>query len=336
MKTNLSHPLLEEFTGAALRKPAGMTTPLRGILLDIVAAGKLIHQKLSQLKLNDMSGTTGDYNIHEEEVQKMDFYANTQLIKLLQQGGNCAAVASEEMDEFVAFNDPVSKASPYVVVFDPLDGSNGIDANTAVGTIFGIYRRISASGTSVSLNDFLQPGKDLVAAGYLMYSAATIFVYASDCEVNGFTLDPYSGLFRLSHYKILCPQNGGIMSINPGSCNDCIEPVKQFIQKYQSRSSFRYGGSLVTDVHRILLKGGLFLYPATKNRPDGKLRLVYECNPIAFLLDRAGGFSMSEAENILAILPYKLHQTIPFFTGSKTCIAQLSESLNTASRAYPD
>ena len=253
---------------------------------------------------------------------------------VLQHGISCAGIASEELDDYVAFDDEVSRKSKYVCLFDPLDGSANIDVNVSIGTIFSIYRRVSPLGTIATKEDFLQPGSQQVAAGYIVYGSSTMMVYATRRGVNGFTLDPSIGEFTLSHPDIKCPERGKIYSVNHGNFFQYDEGVKKYITACQKKDKTnggpytqRYIGSMVSDVHRNLIKGGIFMYPGTTDKPKGKLRLLYECNPFAFILEVAGGKATNGNERTLDIKPTELHQRTPFFVGSKSMMEELEEYL---------
>ena len=323
MKINRCILTLEEFRKQELRLLPQATGELSNLLRDIALAAKRVHVEVNRAGLADILGDTGRVNIQGEGVQRLDEFANTTFMTVLQRGVSCAGLASEELDDYVSFDEEICNQSKYVVVLDPLDGSSNIDVNISIGTIFGVYRRKSETGLPCQREDFLQKGKNLVAAGYIIYGPSTMLVYATRRGVNGFTLDPSLGEFTISHPDIRCPAEGRIYSVNHGNYYEYDEKVKQFIEDCQQKSkrsdnsyTHRYTGSMVADMHRNLLKGGIFLYPATKNHAKGKLRLVYECNPFAFILDMAGGKSSDGNINILDIQPETLHQRTPFYSGS--------------------
>ncbi|HSU28366.1 MAG TPA: class 1 fructose-bisphosphatase, partial [Chitinophagaceae bacterium] len=279
-------------------------------------------------------GDAGMINVQGEEVKKLDVYANEQLTGVLGHGISCAGIASEELDNYVAFDDPVSNKSKYVCLFDPLDGSSNIDVNVSIGTIFSIYRRITPKGSVVTLEDFLQPGNQQVAAGYIVYGSSTMMVYATRRGVNGFTLDQAIGEFTLSHPDIKCPEIGKIYSVNHGNFFQYEEKVRKYINGCQNKTKAnggpytqRYIGSMVSDVHRNIIKGGIFMYPGTTDKPKGKLRLLYECNPFAFIIEMAGGRATNGKEKILDIQPTELHQRTPLFIGSKAMMDELETFL---------
>lgn len=318
---------LDEFTIQAFRKIPNATGELSALLRDIGLAAKRIHVEVNKIGLVDMLGETGEVNVQGEDVKKMDVYANNQMIGVLKHGISCAGIGSEELDEVVVFDDELSNQSKYVVMFDPLDGSANIDTNISIGTIFGVYRRISAIGSPCNMNDFLQPGMAQVAAGYIVYGSSTMLVYATRRGVNGFTLDPAIGEFCLSHPDIQCPPDGKIYSVNHGNFFHYDEHVQAYITCCQKKTkenggpyTNRYIGSMVADLHRTLIKGGIFMYPGTTSKPSGKLRLMYECNPFAFIIEVAGGKACNGNERILEIQPIGLHQRTPVFIGSKNMV----------------
>ncbi len=254
---------------------------------------------------------------------------------MLRHGISCAGIASEELDEIAIFDDEVSNNSKYICMFDPLDGSANIDVNISIGTIFSVYRRVTERKTPAELQDFLQPGNRQVAAGYIIYGSSTILVYATKRGVNGFTLDPVIGEFSLSHPNIKCHGDGKIYSVNHGKFFKYDDKVKEYITVCQKKNNTnggpytqRYIGSMVADVHRNLIKGGIFMYPGFIEKPNGKLRLLYECNPFAFIVDKAGGKASNGKERILDVQPTELHQRIPFFIGSKNMMEELEGFLN--------
>ena len=321
---------LDEFTIQSLRQFPHATGELSTLLRDIGLAAKRVNVEVNKAGLVDILGDHGTTNVQGEEVKKLDIYANNQFMGVLQRGVSCAGIASEELDDFVAFDDAVSRNSKYVCMFDPLDGSGNIDVNISIGTIFCIYRRVSERGTPVTKDDFLQKGKNQVAAGYVIYGSSTMLVYATRRGVNGFTLDPSIGEFCLSHPDIKCPEVGKIYSVNHGNFFQYSEEVRTYIAECQNKTkdnggpyTQRYIGSMVADVHRNLIKGGLFMYPGTTDKPKGKLRLLYECNPFAFIVEVAGGRATDGKQSILDIKPNELHQRTPFFIGSKKMMDDL-------------
>lgn len=316
---------LDEFRNFETRKLPDATGELSNLLRGIGLAAKRINVEVNKAGLVDILGETGYLNVHAEEVKKLDVLANQTFMQVLQRGAGCAGVASEEMEDLFAFDDPQNRHSKYVCLFDPLDGSSNIDVNISIGTIFSVYRRLSAAGTKVEQKDFLQPGRQQVAAGYIIYGSSTMIVFATKRGVNGFTLDPALGEFCLSHPDLRCPRDGKIYSVNHGNFFRYSGAVQQYIQHCQlTKFSQRYTGSMVADMHRNLLKGGIFMYPGTDVNPQGKLRLMYECNPFAFLLEVAGGYASDGDRAILDIIPTALHQRIPFFAGSTSMMDALS------------
>ena len=321
---------LDEFTIQQLRNFPNATGELSGLLRDIGLAAKRVNVEVNKAGLVDILGDTGTINVQGEEVKKMDEFANDQFVGVLRHGISCAGIASEELDDIVVFDDEVSNNSKYICMFDPLDGSSNIDVNVSIGTIFSIYRRVTPKGAPASLEDFLQPGNMQVAAGYIIYGSSTIFVYATKRGVNGFTLDPSIGEYSLSHPDIKCPDSGRIYSVNHGNFFQYGEEVKKYITICQHKNSSnggpytqRYIGSMVADVHRNLIKGGIFMYPGITDKPKGKLRLLYECNPFAFIVETAGGKATDGKQRILDIQPKELHERSPFFIGSKDMMAEL-------------
>ncbi len=326
---------LDEFTIQSLRQIPQATGELSTLLRDIGLAAKRINVEVNKAGLVDILGDHGTMNVQGEEVKKLDIFANNQFMGVLQRGISCAGIASEELDDYVAFDDEVSKNSKYVCLFDPLDGSGNIDVNVSIGTIFCVYRRISERGTIATREDFLQKGRAQVAAGYIIYGSSTMFVYATRRGVNGFTLDPSIGEFCLSHPNIKCPDRGKFYSVNHGNFFQYDDDVKKYINTCQNKTredggpyTQRYIGSMVADVHRNLIKGGIFMYPATIDKPKGKLRLLYESNPFAFIVEVAGGKATNGKVPILDIEPTGLHQRTALFVGSKGMMADLEACLD--------
>ena len=289
---------LDEFTIQETRRFPQATGELSALLRDISLASKMINKQVNKAGLVDILGKHGATNVQGEEQMKLDIYANETLISVLKNSAECAGIASEENDDHVCFEDTFSANSKYVVLFDPLDGSSNIDVNAPIGTIFAIYRRVSPLGAPCTKEDFIQPGNRLMAAGYVIYGSSTMMVYATRLGVNGFTLEPSIGEFCLSHPNMKCPEKGKIYSINQGNTNKYEDSTKNFLEhcmesnKEEGRPySHRYIGSMVADMHRTLIKGGIFMYPADKSNANGKLRLQYECNPMAFLMEAAGGLA---------------------------------------------
>ncbi len=335
MNVNRNILTLDEFTIQGMRDFPGATGELSGLLRDMGLAAKRVNVEVNKAGLVDILGDAGTVNVQGEEVKKLDVFANNQFMGALSHGISCAGIASEELDDFVAFEDEVSRKSKYVCLFDPLDGSANIDVNVSIGTIFSVYRRVTPLGTPVTLADFLQPGNRQVAAGYMIYGSSTMMVYATRRGVNGFTLDPSIGEWCLSHPGIRCPELGRIYSVNHGNFFKYTEGVKQYITACQKKDQTnggpytqRYIGSMVADVHRNLIKGGIFTYPGTTDKPNGKLRLLYECNPFAFIVEVAGGKASNGKQRILDVVPTELHQRSPFFVGSKLMMEELETFLD--------
>lgn len=305
---------------------------LSSLLSSIRLAGKMVNQEINKAGLANIIGAVGGENVQGEEQQKLDVLANDLFISTLRNRGDICGLGSEEMEDFIAFDDPLHHDAKYVVLMDPLDGSSNIDVNVSVGTIFSIYRRVSPVGGPVQLDDFLQPGNRQVAAGYLIYGTSTMLVYTTGKGVHGFTYDPGIGSFFLSHPRMDIPAGGRIYSINEGNYIHMPEGVKRYIKWCQELDpatkrplTSRYIGSLVADFHRNLLKGGIYIYPRGTKAPNGKLRLLYECNPIAFLAEQAGGKASDGFQRILDIDPKELHQRVPFFCGSSDMVEKAEE-----------
>ena len=325
---------LDEFTIHQLRQFPHATGELSGLLRDMGLAAKRVNVEVNKAGLVDILGDNGSINVQGEDVKKLDVFANNQFMGVLQHGISCAGIGSEELDDYISFDDDVSKNSKYVCLFDPLDGSGNIDVNVSIGTIFGVYRRVTPKGSLASKEDFLQPGRNQVAAGYIVYGSSTMLVYGTRRGVNGFTLDPSIGEFCLSHPNIRCPEFGKIYSVNHGNFFQYDEKVRRYITTCQQKNSTnggpytqRYIGSMVSDVHRNLIKGGIFMYPGTLDRPKGKLRLLYECNPFAFITEVAGGKATDGTRRILDIQPTSLHQRSPLFIGSRGMMDELETHL---------
>jgi len=296
---------------------------LTSLLGAIRLASKIVNREINKAGIADIIGATGVENIQGETQQKLDLYANDVFKSALEARGEVCGIASEEEDNFVTFDSDRGVNSKYVVLMDPLDGSTNIDVNVSVGTIFSIYKRVSQVGTPVTIDDFLQPGIKQVAAGYVIYGSSTMLVYTTGNGVHGFTCDPSLGVFYLSHENMQTPKTGNCYSINEGNYLKFPLGVKKYIKFCQEIEpednrpyTSRYIGSLVADFHRNLLKGGIFIYPSTAQAPNGKLRLLYESNPIAFLAEQSGGRATDGFQRIMEIQPTELHQRVPFFCGS--------------------
>jgi fructose-1,6-bisphosphatase I len=305
---------------------------LSRLLRDIGIAAKIVNREVNKAGLVDILGEHGTTNIQGEEVKKLDVFANEQFIDALSSGGETCAVASEENEEIIHIDGEVSANAKYVVSVDPLDGSSNIDVNVSIGTIFSIIRRSSEHGIPVNENDYLQKGTSMVAAGYIIYGSSTMLVYTTGRGVNGFTLDPSIGEFCLSHPDMKCPADGKIYSINEGNYVHFPEGVKQYIKYCQVEDdatkrpySSRYIGSLVADFHRNLLKGGIFIYPSTAKSPNGKLRLLYECNPVAWIIEQAGGKASDGYTRIMEKQPKTLHERTSLFIGSANMVTMAEE-----------
>ena len=304
---------------------------LSRLLRDIGIASKIVNREVNKAGLVDILGEHGTTNIQGEKVKKLDIYANEQFISALGSGGETCAIASEENDDLIPITTKVSKNANYMVCIDPLDGSSNIDVNVSIGTIFSIYRR-NDFDKPITEADFLQQGTAQVASGYVIYGSSTMLVYTTGRGVNGFTLDPSIGEFCLSHPDMKCPEHGVVYSINQGNYTQFPEGVKQYVTYCQVEDdttsrpySSRYIGSLVADFHRNLLKGGIFIYPSTAKSPKGKLRLLYECNPLAFVIEQAGGKASDGQRRVLELVPTSLHQRTPLFIGSARMVTKAEE-----------
>ena len=341
MNINRKVLTLDEFTIQQLRHIPHATGELSGLLRDLGLAAKRVNVEVNKAGLVDILGDAGSVNVQGEDVKKLDVYANDQFTGVLQHGISCAGIGSEELDDYVAFEDSVSRNSKYVCMFDPLDGSGNIDVNVSIGTIFGVYRRVSRQGNIATREDFLQKGTQQVAAGYIVYGSSTMLVYATRRGVNGFTLDPSIGEFTLSHPDITCPPSGKIYSVNHGNFFKYQKGVQHYIDICQKKEKAtggpytqRYIGSMVSDVHRNLIKGVIFMYPGTTDKPNGKLRLMYECNPFAFIVEVAGGKATDGTQRILDIQPTELHQRTPMFIGSRQMMEELEMSITSTKENY--
>jgi len=333
MLINRKIQTLDEFTIQQMRDFPNATGELSGLLRDIGLAAKRVHVEVNKAGLIDILGDAGTMNVQGEEVKKLDIFANNQFMGVLRHGISCAGIGSEEMDDIVVFDDDISNQSKYVCLFDPLDGSSNIDVNVSIGTIFSVFRRVSELGKPATAADFLQQGIKQVAAGYIIYGSSTMLVYATRRGANGFTLDQAVGEFTLSHPDIKCPEIGKIYSVNHGNFFQYEEKVQRYIHECQKKTKAtggpytqRYIGSMVADVHRNLIKGGIFMYPGTTEKPNGKLRLLYECNPFAFIVEIAGGIATDGKQRILEIQPKEVHERTPFFIGSKTMMEEFEQT----------
>lgn len=299
-------------------------------------AAKVVNHEVNKAGLVDILGAAGETNIQGEDQQKLDVMANEIFIQTLSNREIVCGIASEEEDDYITINsNDENHQNKYVVLIDPLDGSSNIDVNVSVGTIFSIYRRVTPIGTPVQLEDFLQPGKNQVAAGYIVYGTSTMIVYTTGHGVNGFTLNPAIGTFYLSHPDMMFPEDGKIYSVNEGNYIHFPQGVKDYIKYCQKEEedrpyTSRYIGSLVSDFHRNMIKGGIYMYPKSSKAEKGKLRLLYECNPMAFLAEQAGALASDGYQRIMDIQPTELHERVPFFCGSKNMVAKIEEFIQKA------
>ena len=304
---------------------------LSRLINSIRLAAKVVNHEVNKAGLVDITGAAGETNVQGEDQQKLDVYANEKFIQTLTNREIVCGIASEEMEDFITIaGQNGDHKNKYVVLMDPLDGSSNIDVNVSVGTIFSIYRRVSPIGTPVQMEDFLQPGNKQVAAGYIVYGTSTMLVYTTGHGVNGFTLNPALGSWYLSHPDMQFPEKGSIYSVNEGNYVHFPRGVKDYIKYCQEEKedrpyTSRYIGSLVSDFHRNMIKGGIYFYPTTSNAPNGKLRLLYECNPMAFIAEQAGGKASDGFRRILDIEPTELHQRVPFFCGSRNMVDKAEE-----------
>lgn len=304
---------------------------LSRLINSIRLAAKVVNHEVNKAGLVNILGNSGQVNTQGESQQKLDVYANEKFIQMLTNRNIVCGIASEEEDEFVSINSLNSQnQNKYVVLIDPLDGSSNIDVNVSVGTIFSIYRRVTPLGNEVTIDDFLQKGEEQVAAGYVIYGTSTMLVYTTGDGVNGFTLNPAIGTFYLSHPNLKFPEDGNIYSINEGNYSHFPLGIKKYIKFCQQQNNnrpykSRYIGSLVSDFHRNMIKGGIYLYPQSLNYPNGKLRLLYECNPMAFLAEQANGSASDGYKRILEIQPNSLHQRVPFVCGSSKMVRDVEK-----------
>jgi fructose-1,6-bisphosphatase I len=304
---------------------------LSRLINSIRLAAKVVNYEVNKAGLVDILGNSGQVNTQGESQQKLDVYANEKFIQMLTNRNIVCGIASEEEDEFISINSLNSQnQNKYVVLIDPLDGSSNIDVNVSVGTIFSIFRRVTPVGNEVTIDDFLQKGEEQVAAGYVIYGTSTMLVYTTGDGVNGFTLNPAIGTFYLSHPNLKFPEDGNIYSINEGNYSHFPLGIKKYIKFFQEQNNnrpykSRYIGSLVSDFHRNMIKGGIYLYPQSLNYPNGKLRLLYECNPMAFLAEQANGSASDGYKRILEIQPNSLHQRVPFVCGSSKMVRDVEK-----------
>lgn len=310
------------------------------LLNDIGIAAKIVNRDVNRAGLSNILGFEGSVNVQGESQKKLDVMANNEFIKALRSGKQCAAIISEENDDVVLFDDETTRNAKYIVAIDPLDGSSNIEVNVPIGTIFAIYKRKSV-GTKISREDVLQAGNDLVCGGYIIYGSSTILVYTTGQGVNGFTYDPTCGLFILSHENMKIDEDGGIYSINEANYIYFPEGVKKYIKYCQEDDAAtnrpyttRYIGSLVADFHRNLLRGGIYIYPGTLKNPVGKLRLMYECVPMAFIAEQAGGMASDGFQRILDMKPKDIHQRCPLFIGSKNMVEKAEKMMHEHSQEF--
>ena len=311
---------------------------LSRLINSIRLAAKVVNHEVNKAGLVDIIGAAGDTNIQGEDQQKLDIYANEKFIQTLTNRNIVCGIASEEEDDFITINSQdENNQNKYIVLIDPLDGSSNIDVNVSVGTIFSIYRRVTPVGTPVQLKDFLQKGNQQVAAGYIVYGTSTMLVYTTGDGVNGFTLNPAIGSYYLSHPDIKFPENGTIYSVNEGNYIHFPQGIKNYIKYCQEEKeednrpyTSRYIGSLVSDFHRNMIKGGIYMYPKSSKNSNGKLRLLYECNPMAFLAEQANGKASDGFTRIMDIEPSELHQRVPFICGSKNMVIKVEEFMRSA------
>jgi fructose-1,6-bisphosphatase I len=329
-----SFTTLNEFIVARQKEFPYAKGELSSLLHHMSIAAKMVNKKVNKAGLVDVLGESGDVNVQGEDQKILDVFADEQFIAALKASGECCGLVTEENKEQIAFYDEMARDGKYIFCMDPLDGSSNIDVNVSIGTIFSIYRRLSDRGSKAIMDDFLQPGTEQVAAGYIIYGSSTVLVFTTGYGVNGFTLDPSIGEFCLSHSNIKTPEDGTLYSINEGNYLRFPDGVKQYIkycqvmdEKSNRPYTSRYIGSLVADFHRNLIKGGIFIYPETEKDPNGKLRLVYECNPVAFIAEQAGGKATNGKQRILEIKPDSFHQRTPFYTGSRMMVEKAVEFL---------
>jgi fructose-1,6-bisphosphatase I len=300
------------------------------LMSDLNLCAKIINREVNKAGLLDVLGLTDGINVHGESQAKLDVFAQTIMTSILEQGGHLCIMASEESEQAMKIPSEAPLGT-YAINFDPLDGSSNLDVNVSVGTIFSIFRRKSPEGRDGTIQDLMRPGVEQIAAGYFIYGSSTMFVFTTGQGVHGFTLDPSVGSFVLSHPDIKMPEQGTYYSANEAYYPDWDVWMKKYIDDIKTKNNpigahtSRYIGSLVADFHRNLLKGGIFLYPGDKKRPEGKLRLLYECSPLAFIAEQAGGKAITGEKRIMEVVPNGLHQRVPLFIGSKNNIDMLEE-----------
>lgn len=316
---------LDEFIIRGQKKYTDSTGHLTRLLRDIGIAAKIVNREVNKAGLVNILGVAGSDNSSGDDVQKLDIFANEVFIECLKNGGECCGIASEELEEYVELDPVKNKDAQYVVVMDPLDGSSNIDVNVSVGTIFGIYKRKTDCNGPCNMEDFLQTGTELVAAGYVLYGTSTILVYTTGNGVNGFTLDPSIGEFCLSHPNMKIPNEGNYYSVNQGYYLKFDLEMRRYIdQCSDSNLRLRYIGSMVSDLHRIMFQGGIFLYPNTRKYVNGKLRLLYECNPMSFIIEQAGGMAINtKLQRILELPVDTIHQRSTIVIGSPNMVKDM-------------
>ncbi len=296
---------------------------LTRLLTDISVASKIVSHQVNRAGLADILGDVGFTNVQDESQQKLDKISDDVFMRVLSAGKSVAGIGSEEQEEAFICGDE-GRVGKYILLIDPLDGSSNIDVNVSIGTIFSIYRRVTPIGEPICEADFLQKGTEQVAAGYILYGSSTMLVYTTGTGVNGFTLDPAVGEFFLSHPQMKFPEIGKTYSMNNALLDTCTEPTKKFVKACNEDTSLdykaRYIGSLVADFHRNLIHGGIYIYPSLENKPNGKLRLLYECSPLSFIAEEAGGFAIHDNGRILDVQPTELHQRIPYYVGSRNLV----------------
>ncbi|MBD3165162.1 class 1 fructose-bisphosphatase [bacterium] len=325
---------VHRFINMEARKYPQATGEFSALMREIILTAKLISREVTKAGLADILGMTGDSNVHGEEVKKLDEYSHNLFTHILKYSGHVCAMASEEAEDLL-LGPTYTNSGKYVVLLDPLDGSSNIDVNVSIGSIFAIYKRVSEEGKPGERRDFLQPGRDLIAAGYVIYGSSTMLVYTTGQGVHGFTLDPSIGTFVLSHPNMQVPDVCKIYSVNEGYYANWTEGMKAYVQRVKGLGpdamekpmSGRYIGSMVADFHRNLLRGGIFMYPGTVKKPEGKLRLMYEANPMSFVIEAAGGYASNGKQRILDIQPESLHQRTPVFLGNREEVLMVEEYL---------
>lgn len=328
---------LDEFIFQNEKDFAYASGELSGLLRDIGLAAKIVNREVNKSGLvTDIQGSIGSENSSGEDQKKLDVYANEQFLAALRVSGQCCGIASEELENFIPVETYESQNPKYVVNLDPLDGSSNIDVNVSIGTIFSIYRRVSLSGVCTA-EDFLQIGREQVAAGYIIYGSSTMMVYTTGKGVNGFTLEPSIGEFCLSHPNIRMSETGKIYSVNQGNFLKFPEPIRRYIDYCTAEDkptgrpySFRYIGSMVADFHRNMIQGGIYMYPPVAPSNKGKLRLLFECNPLAFIAEQCGGRASNGEVDIMDLQPTELHQRTPIYIGSTEMVNKVEEMLRQA------